>query len=128
MNKGLNIKTAEHLLECIKAREAIEGPRIGDFVYRRNGNLERICTDYGGENLQTYPSGSFALGSSGHTSYSGTCGDILKRSDIKPYFVSFDDMTGARGYAGRFWICYNGSLQAHCAVYVEIECRVYREA
>lgn len=127
MNKGLNVKTAKHLLECIENREKIEGPRIGDYVYRKNGELERICTDYGGDTLQTYVNGSFALSSSGHTSYSGTCGEPIKRENLKTFYVSFDDMTGARGYPGRFWICYDGRLQAACSVYVEIECRVYRE-
>jgi len=127
MNKGLNLKTIDHLKLCVENREKISGVRLGDYILRKNGTLQRFCIDYGDGTFQTYDNGSFALCESGHSSYSGTCGDVIKLENIKETYANYDDSCGAKGYGGNFWICYNGRLQAHAAVYVTIECRIFRE-
>ena len=126
MHKGLNIRTTEHLLKCLKEREAIEGPRVGDFILRKNGALERLCVQ-SVDSFQSYENGSYCLHSSGTVSYSGTCGDVIKRENIKEWYYFFDDFTGAKGFSGQFWICYNGYLTGNCSVIVNLECRMYKE-
>jgi hypothetical protein len=127
MNKGLNIKTIEHLKKCVENREKIKGVRIGDYVWRKNGMLERFCVQLSETEFQTNENGSFALSGSGNCSYSGACGDIIKIENIKESYPNYQDYCGAKGYGGNFWIYYNGILQGNCAVYVTIECRIFRE-
>ena len=127
MSKGLNLRTIEHLKKCVEAKELIQGPRIGDYIFLKNGNLERFSHDWG-DSLQTSSDGSFCLTSDGTVSFSGGLNPGIQKSKIKETYVDhYNDHTGFSGMTGKFWVYYNGRLCANCAVYVNLDCRVYKE-
>ena len=127
MSKGLNLKTIDYLRQCVEAREKLEGPRIGDFIFLKNGNTERFSHDWG-DSLQTSSSGSFCLSSDGRVSFSGGLNPSINKGKIRETSVNhYNDHTGFSGMTGKFWVYYNGRLCANCAVHVNLDCRVYKE-
>lgn len=122
MNKGLNLKTAEHLKKCIEGFDLLkDSMRIGDYVITNTGDFKRIC-NLSDKNIQLTKGGSFRLSASGSVSYSGGLEYPVEKQDYKK----------AYGYIGRnlgadFWICENGILEADCAVHVNIQVSVWQE-
>lgn len=126
MDKGLNIKTAEHLLKCITAREQIPGPRIGDFIIFKDGRIERFSHDWG-DTIQTSPGGSFHLSSDGLTSFSGGLNEAIPKTSFRESYFDHYDQTNYCGLTGQFWVTYNARLCHGSKVNVDLQCRVYRE-
>jgi len=117
---GLNKKTAEHLIDCIIARDAITGPRIGDVVYTLNGERRRIAHVWGDGDVQLESGvGSFALSRSGSVSYSGGLDPSIK-IDCKPFWIPVPQYD-------QFWVCRDGLLRAGCSVTVNLDCRAFKE-
>lgn len=122
MNKGVNLKTAEHLQKCIAGFESMKNEmRLGDYVITAGGKFKRICHLYE-DRMQLTDGGSFHLSSSGYVSYSGGLESPVWKQDYRRAYGFIGRNTGAD-----FWICENGYLQADCAVHVNIEVNVWQE-
>ena len=108
-DKGLVTKIATQ-------RDAIEGPRIGDFIRFPTGELERFSHDHGA-NLQTSPewAGSYCLHSP-WASFSGSLNPGTPRDQL----VLTDEIK-----EGRFWFFHHGEVGAHRGVDFNIPCRVF---
>jgi hypothetical protein len=84
------IKTAERDYELFqKCQEAIyqrTTPAMGDWVELEDGRFERITVHLGENTLQVGGTfgGSFYIYDNGRCSYSGGCGDPIKREEIVP--------------------------------------------
>lgn len=125
MNNGMNRTTALHLAECLAARDKLisldQGPKIGDYIYLKNGSLRRFTHDWG-DSLQVTCENSgdtsFSLGSSGYISFSGSLDPSIQKEKIKHCYTKMP---------GRVWVWLDGRSGADRAVYCNIECRVFRE-
>ncbi len=112
----LDEKDMDLLAEMKAARDAIDGPRRGDFVYfKKTGHLERISQDMG-KTLQTSPAGSFCIHKSGVASFSGSLNPGTPMLRLKP---------SAATLAGKFWFFHHGIAGPGRSVDVEIDCRVF---
>lgn len=99
----------------IAARNAIQKPLVGDYVYFKSGQLERFSHDWG-DGLQTSPGGSFYLFESGRASFSGGLNPATPLQELK---VSSATLPGS------FWIFHHGIAGAHRGVYFDIPCNVF---
>lgn len=105
----------ELLDKRVKARDAIIGPRLGDYVLFNDGIYGRFCHDWG-EDIQWCPGGSFHLFSGGGCSYSGGLNSAILKSGLKPI-----DKTKL----GSFWFFHHDLAGASRGVYFKIPCRVF---
>lgn len=112
----LDRRDQEILAECMKAREAIAGPRMGDYVLFPTGELERFSHNWGDE-LQTSPSGSFFLHASGEGGFSGGLNPSTPANKLS--------LMISKTLPGTFWFFHHGFAGAGRGVYFEIPCRVY---
>jgi hypothetical protein len=126
MDKGLNLETIDHLRKCVEEREKIAGPRIGDFIFMKDGSIQRFSHDWG-DSIQTSNAGSFHLSSDGLVSFSGGLNEAIPKSSIKETYYDWADHSCAKGLTGEFWVCYNNRLVHGSKVNVNLECRVYRQ-
>lgn len=99
------------------AFNAITTPRGGDFVIMPDGTLERFSHIFGGTALQTSAAGSWYLGSGGYVEFSGGCNPPIP---LKLIVFTGDTRQG------QFWFSHHNRHEAHSAVYVSMECRVYQ--
>ncbi len=95
---------------------ARSGPRVGDFALFPDGHEERFSHDWG-DGLQTSRGGSWYLSIEGYASFSGGLNPMIPNARI--------EATDERR-AGAFWFFDRAWPRAHSAVYVSVECRVYR--
>ena len=106
--------------EILQAREAAynarQGPRVGDFIRRQDGQLARFSHDWG-DGLQSSAGGSFYLGN-GYGSFSGSLDPMIPQDRIQP--------TGEL-LLGWFWFFHHDFAGAGRGVNCEMLCRVYRE-
>ncbi len=108
------------LADKIKAREAIDGPRIGDYIKMLDGSLRRFTHDWC-DSIQTTAlnhDGSFFLGL-GYASFSGSLDPGVERPRI--------ERVPGEVLSGRFWFFHHDSSGAARGVNCEITCRVFRE-
>lgn len=108
------------LTACVLARDMIDGPRVGDFVYMPDGSLLRFTHDWG-DGLQTtcqaFGGGSFYLDRSGSVSFSGALDPPIARECIERTSETRD---------GAFWFFHHGFPGANLGVDCTAPCRVYR--
>lgn len=116
MNNKLDAFDRALLEKRIQARERIPGPRIGDYVLFNSGELERFSHNHGTE-LQTSPSGSFYLRSSGTSELSGGLNPSIPLGSL--------ELTKAT-LPGTFWFFHHEIGGAGRGVDCEIPCRVYK--
>jgi hypothetical protein len=103
--------------------DAVEGPRVGDFVRYENGRMERVSHiwDFTDEDpsfvpqAQTSESGSFYLGH-GYVSFSGGLNPGVKVSELR--------LTDEKKL-GSVWMFNHDVRRAHNGVDFNIEFRVY---
>lgn len=111
-------RDAAILAERQRARDAIAGPRVGDYVRMPDGTLRRFTYAWG-DGLQTTCAGfgcSFYLCASGHASYSGGLDPTIAREHI----VATDETR-----PGAFWFFHHDLAGAGRGVDVTAPCRVY---
>lgn len=119
MSRGLTSKDLDHLLACLKGREAINGPRIGDFVIVPwSIQPMRFSHDWG-DKIQISKGGSFHLNASGGVSFSGELEPSIDKEYLKQAWGD-----GAM-QAGRFWIWKEGRSGPSRGVDVFVNCRTY---
>lgn len=120
--KWLDLPTLEHLTKCITAREAIEGPRVGDYLLYADYSMARLAHHWG-DSVQPSSNGtggSYHLTATGVVSYSGGLEPSIAIGRLtKHYMGDYGIM------AGPMWVCFRGILEAHCSVTVPVPCRVY---
>lgn len=109
-------KDALILEASTKARDLIEGPRVGDFVLFESGELERFSYDWD-DSLQTSPGGSFYLGKNGWCSFSGGLNPSIDKSTLTQLDAVLD---------GSFWFFHHGFSGANRGVNCEAPCRVFK--
>ena len=113
----LDARDQEILAEIFERRAAFTFPCMGDYVVFPGGQLERFSSDYS-DRIQTSPSGSFYLTSSGFGSLgSGGLNPSIPRSTITPTDATLP---------GTFWFFHHGIGGAGRGVYFDIPCRVYK--
>lgn len=97
----------------------LTGPRVGDFVRMKDGELRRFTYDWGDGIQTTCPKfgGSFYLHDFGHASYSGSLDPSIKKEHLED--------TGDFK-SGDFWFFHHGFPCASSAVYVSIPCKVWQ--
>ena len=120
MRPTFDKRDAEILAASIKARDSFDGPRIGDFIRMKNGELRRFTYRWP-EGIQTTwkgESGSFYLDKEGYVSYSGSLESQIPFSRIRD--------TG-QFREGAFWFFHHGFQQAFHGVDCRAPCRVYEE-
>ena len=105
------------LEEIIPLREAIQGPRQGDFVRFPTGEIERFCHNWK-DSQQTSPiwAGSFFLFGNGQASFSGSLNPAIPQDTIAPT----DEMM-----EGSFWFFHHNASGAGRGVSFKIPCRVF---
>ena len=92
-------------------------PRVGDWIRRMDGTLERFAYDWG-DGLQTSVDGTYYLTVGGWASMSGSLFSAIPNARI---------VETPETKEGRFWFFHNDHSFAHSAIYVELPCRVYEE-
>ena len=113
----LDARDQEILAEIFERRAAFTLPGMGDYVVFPGGQLERFSSDYS-DRIQTSPSGSFYLTSSGFGSLgSGGLNPSIPRSTITPTDATLP---------GTFWFFHHGIGGAGRGVYFDIPCRVFK--
>lgn len=117
MDVNLDEKDQEVLAVAVKARDAQEGPRIGDFVLFPGGQLERFSHEWS-DGIQTSPGGSFYLGKQGNGSLS--CGGLNPAIHKGTLELTVAILPGS------FWFFHHGVAGAGRGVYFEIPCRVFK--
>jgi len=118
----LDAKDQELLAERIRRRDAIPGPRIGDFVKLQDGTLRRFTYNWGDRIQTTLPgvshcSSSFYLDSTGLASFSGSLDDPIPISELHLIEGTVQD--------GHFWMFHHNVQRAHNGVDVVAPCRVF---
>lgn len=109
------------LLERVKRRSTIQGPRVGDFCILLSGEVRRF-THHHGDRLQLTvegEAGSFYLNPAGHLEYSGSLDHAI-------YTTALCQLPGL--HDGPCWWFSHGIRKAHNGVTAPIPCRVYKEA
>ena len=113
----LDARDQEILAEIFERRAAFTFPCMGDYVVFPGGQLERFSSDYS-DRIQTSPSGSFYLTSSGFGSLgSGGLNPSIPRSTITPTDATLP---------GTFWFFHHGIGGAGRGVYFDMPCRVFK--
>lgn len=104
------LKLVARDFEIMQQRQAAldthEGPRVGDFIVRTDGRVQRFSHDWDECGLQTADSGSFYITQGGYASFSGALDPTLPRERIGPtdetrsgwvWFFSEDYVGAGRG-------------------------------
>lgn len=108
----------EILADLLSARQLIEGPRVGDYVVRPNGEYSRFTHDWP-EKLQdgggVYSQYFFV--ETGDLSYSGSLDSGFDKADL--------EQTGETK-KGQVWFFKNNHRTAHNGIEYMVDCRVYR--
>lgn len=94
---------------------AIQGPRVGDFVRMPDGSLHRFSHQWP-DGFQTSTSGSFHLSESGYMSFSGGLDPTIPNDRIRETNETKN---------GFFWFFHHGYMQAHNGVETMAPFRVY---
>lgn len=120
-NSSLDDTDLRILGERVIARNGLEGPRIGDFVYMvADDSMRRFTHDWGAD-IQTTMRGSdnasFYLTTCGGASYSGSLDSAILKSKLK--LISHEELWGF------FWFFRHGYTRAHNSVTVRAPCRLY---
>lgn len=108
------------LLERVKRRSTIQGPRVGDFCILKSGEARRF-THHHGDRLQTTVAGedgSFYFAANGHLDYSGSLDRAIP-------LTALTELPGLR--EGRCWWFSRDRPRAGNGVTALIPCRVYEE-
>ena len=109
------------LAERAAARAKIPGPRVGDFVIRRDGTMARFAHAYPDALQPTvhgFGFGSHYLCGNGAVSFSGALDPSIRREHLEPT----DEVR-----MGEVWFFHNDSPCAHSAIRAVVPCRVFRE-
>ncbi len=116
---ALDVRDVEILEARRIARDARDGPRVGDWIAMPDGSDHRITHDWG-DHVQTGRGdcGSFYLGAHG-ASYSGSLDPGVPKSRLRSTPETRD---------GRFWFFHHDWHQAHNGVECRLPCRVFRLA
>ena len=101
----------------IKIWRTIQGPRVGDYVRRKTGELHRFTIDLDDDAMQASPSGSYYFAGT-YMEFSGGCGPIVQRASLQ---LTDEELDGA------CWFFHHGHVEAHNGVHTTAPCRVYRE-
>ena len=98
-------------------RDRIEGPRLGDYVRFKTGQVERFSNRLT-SSLQTSPEkyGSYYLSDSGNTQFSGSLNPPIPLESLS---LTEDSLSG------EFWFFHHGEVGAHRGVRFTLPCRVY---
>lgn len=95
--------------------DKVEGPRVGDFVYRKSGELHRFTVLRG--SVQAADGGSFYFGGT-YMEFSGGCGPLINLSAVRLTDETRD---------GACWFFSHHEVGPGNGVTTTIPCRVYRE-
>lgn len=109
----------EILKERVAARDALPGPRVGDYV-KIGDKYDRFTYRWPEDTLMQAggsPSGSYYLGNSGSLNYSGGLNH--------GYEIDFLQLTD-EVKMGEIWFFGEGIVGPHRGVYFDIECRVFK--
>lgn len=90
--------------------------RVGDYVVMPDGSYERFSHKYS-NGLQTSVGGSFYLNENGIAGFSGGLNPFIPNVNL----ILTEDLKN-----GEFWFFHHDIARAHSAVYVTIECRVWK--
>jgi len=117
VNMNAVAKDFELLLEFKKAYQCsyTEKPHLGDSILLPDGQTVYFCSLYN-EKGQTCSGGSFHLSNWGTISFSGGLDSGISYCDI---FLT--EKTSVLP----IWFCHQGYLKGGCAIYANIECRVW---
>jgi hypothetical protein len=113
---GLDLTDIAILFRRVAAREATDGPRLGDYVLFPGGQLERFSHDWG-DSIQTAPGGSFFIYRSGEAEFSGGLNPSIPVDKL--------ELTEAT-LPGSFWFFHHDEPGAGRGVNCTIDCRVYK--
>lgn len=116
-NPSLDEQDRQILAQTRAAREAIAGPRIGDYVRFPTGELERFSKNLVA-GVQTSPSGAFFICGNGEASLS--CGGLnppISREALELYEEQV--------LYGSFWFFHHGRAGAGRRVDVKLPCRIF---
>lgn len=116
----LDARNQEILAQREALRDAIEGPRVGDFVRFADGILRRIShiwdfADGCDAMVQTSDGGSFYLGD-GSMSFSGS---LYSSVNVRTLTLTEETRTGGA------WFFHHDWPEAHNGIDVALTCRVY---
>ncbi len=118
-----NAKNVQLIAARKTAFNAIEGPRVGDFLILGEEEYRRFTYDWG-DSLQTTParyashySASFYMCSSGHADFSGSLDPSIPKSE----FILTDETK-----LGTFWMFHEGIPGAGRGVNFQLACRVFK--
>jgi len=105
----------------IIARDAIDGPRIGDWLKLPTGDYVRFTHDWG-DDIQTTimgwaSEGGFYLSKGGYASFSGGLDPALPKAKMS---------LTEEVKEGVFWFFHHDHSGAHRGVYCKAPCRVYQ--
>lgn len=108
------------LFERVTRRAHIQGPRVGDFIILRNGDVRRFTHDHGDRLQLTIKGedGSFYFAPSGHLDYSGALDPAILKTALRQRQELCE---------GRVWFFHHNDRRAHNGVATVIPCRVYEE-
>lgn len=103
---------------AVAALDAIEGPRLGDFVRFQDGSLARISVMHEDGDLQAakVDEGGFFLWKEGFTEFSGTCGNKVDPACLRRLDETME---------GRVWTFRNGDVAPGGRVDTTVPFRVY---
>lgn len=113
----LDAKDQEIVCKIFKQFEEHKGPRVGDFIIMKDGNIERFSHDWG-DDIQTCFGGSFWIGNSGNVEFSGGLNSAVMKNELE---LVPDDIQ-----LGEFWIFHHHRVEAHNGVYFNLPCRTYK--
>lgn len=111
----LTARDEEILATRRAALDAIEGPRVGDYVVFADGESRRFAYDWDESGIQTCKGGSFYLGN-GYVSMSGGLEPPIPHDTLRRTEETRD---------GAVWFFHDDWHKAHNAVNVLIPFRVY---
>ncbi len=122
MRPEFDSKDAAILAVRIATWQAIEGPRVGDFVKMPDGTLRRFTHDWD-DSMQTTVAGShpcvgdesFYFGGA-YMSFSGSLDSAIAKADLRDTGEQRD---------GKGWFFHHDFPTAHNGVTVKVPCRVY---
>ncbi len=114
--KNLDIENKKLAEIATQARDAMSGPRLGDYVVFPCARIERISYDWG-DGMQTSPGGSFFLYNNGYCSFSGGLNPAVPINSLQLTEIVVP---------GDFWFFDKGIPGAGRGVYFEAPCRVYK--
>lgn len=101
----------------IKIWRTIQGPRVGDYVRRKTGELHRFTVNRNAVAMQASVSGSYYFAGN-YMEFSGASGSLVKRASLQ---LTDEELDGA------CWFFHHGHVEAHNGVHTTAPCRVYRE-